>query len=305
MLKQFVSSALAVTLLFGSAAVLHEMSVSNDTVIAASAADKAPAKVKGIKASSIAYTTANLGWKKVTGAKGYRIYVYDSSSKKYKKLTTITKNTTSYKLKNLKQGKTYKYKVRAYKKINGKTVWGKCSDAVTVCTKKKVAYKSYPFIYSVSGTDNEEFAGYRKKIPGLTVINNIKERDEYLKLYKKNFPYGCMGCPREDFEFILTYFYDEEFFKEKSLILTVSVVDGTFPEYMHAHVEHFYLQKVNGKVTAFIESIYREQLPENTTTEILPDVHCHFTDVKKSAIKDVEVFKTTNRQGMIDHPYRQ
>ena len=106
------------------------------TGISASAADYTPAKVTGVKASSITQTAATLKWSKAAKAKGYRIYIYNTKTKKYTKVTTISKNTTtSYKLTGLKADTTYKYKVRAYNKVNGKTIWGTSSAAVTVKTK--------------------------------------------------------------------------------------------------------------------------------------------------------------------------
>ena len=105
-----------------------------DTAITASAADYVPAQVKGLTYKR-SYTTATISWDKVSGAKGYRVYVYNTATKKYKRVTTISKNsTTSYQIKGLKAGTTYKYKVRAYKKVNGKTYWGK-SGAISVTTK--------------------------------------------------------------------------------------------------------------------------------------------------------------------------
>jgi len=70
---------------------------------------------------------ATLSWKKVTGASGYQVYKYNATTKKYEKLKT----TSSTILKDTKQktGSTVKYKVRAYKKVNGTTVFGAFSTA--------------------------------------------------------------------------------------------------------------------------------------------------------------------------------
>ena len=71
-------------------------------------------------------------------AVGYRIYVKEPGSKKYKKLTTIKKNAdgdTKYTFEASKTG-TYKFKVKAYKKVKKKTVWSKYSDVVAIKIKK-------------------------------------------------------------------------------------------------------------------------------------------------------------------------
>ena len=71
-------------------------------------------------------------------AVGYRIYVKAPGSKKYKKLTTVKKNAdghTTYDYEASKAG-TYKFKVKAYKKVKKKTVWSKYSDVVAIKIKK-------------------------------------------------------------------------------------------------------------------------------------------------------------------------
>ncbi len=91
-----------------------------------------PAKVTGIKASQTA-NKITLSWNKVTGAVGYRIYKYNTKTKKYSKLADTSK--LSFTQKNLKAGTTYKYKIRAYGK-SGKTIyWGAYSSAFTTTTK--------------------------------------------------------------------------------------------------------------------------------------------------------------------------
>ncbi len=68
-----------------------------------------------------------LSWKKVKNADGYKIYM-KSGNGEYKAVKTITNGkTVNYKKKNLKKGKTYYFKVRAYCKVNGKKVYGSYS----------------------------------------------------------------------------------------------------------------------------------------------------------------------------------
>ncbi len=63
-------------------------------------------------------------WKKVSKAKGYRIYRATKKNGTYKKVKTITKgSTTSWKSTKLTAGKTYYYKMKAYKYSGGKTIW--------------------------------------------------------------------------------------------------------------------------------------------------------------------------------------
>ena len=77
-------------------------------------------------------TSITLSWNKVTGADGYRVYVYNTSTKKYDKLKDV-KNPT-LKVTSLKAGTAYKYKIKAYKKDDG-AIYGAASDAFETCTK--------------------------------------------------------------------------------------------------------------------------------------------------------------------------
>ncbi|MEG0829431.1 MAG: fibronectin type III domain-containing protein [Anaerovoracaceae bacterium] len=75
-------------------------------------------------------TNLVISWKKVSGANGYVLYKSTSKNGKYGKKKTVTSGTTlKYKDTKLKKGKTYYYKIRAYKKANGKTVYGSLSSA--------------------------------------------------------------------------------------------------------------------------------------------------------------------------------
>ena len=74
--------------------------------------------VTGFKASSTSANAVKLTWKKSSGANGYVVYRYNTSTKKYGRIAKITSNT--YTDKKLKSGTSYKYAVRAYKTVNGK-----------------------------------------------------------------------------------------------------------------------------------------------------------------------------------------
>jgi len=93
-------------------------------------APKATSKITATQTT----TTITLKWTKVTGADGYRVYKYNSKTKKYEKLKDVTKNTL--KISKLKAGTAYKYKVRAYTKDDG-TIWGDYSKVFETATKCK------------------------------------------------------------------------------------------------------------------------------------------------------------------------
>ncbi len=93
----------------------------------------APETVKRFSASSQKTTSLKLSWSKSKGADGYSIYIYDNAKKKWKKLETTS--SLKYTVKNLEPGSMYEFKIKAYRKINGKTVWGNFSDSIATDTK--------------------------------------------------------------------------------------------------------------------------------------------------------------------------
>lgn len=102
-------------------------------VVSAKPVPKAPTRVKAKKTSK---TSIRVSWKKVSKANGYKVYRATSQTGKYKNVKTIKKgSTTKYTNKKLKKNKTYYYKVRAYQKVKGKTVYGTYSKVVKARTK--------------------------------------------------------------------------------------------------------------------------------------------------------------------------
>ena len=91
-----------------------------------------PGKTSSVSASQ-STSSIKLTWKKVTGADGYRVYQYNSKTGKYKTLKTLT--GTTYTVKNLKAGTSYKFAVKAYTKDSGETLWAASSKTITTCTK--------------------------------------------------------------------------------------------------------------------------------------------------------------------------
>ena len=78
-----------------------------------------------------------VNWKKINGASGYEVYRSTKKNGKYAAVKTINKGKkVTFTNKNLKKGKTYYYKIKAYKKVNGKKVLGQFSAVKSVKIKK-------------------------------------------------------------------------------------------------------------------------------------------------------------------------
>ena len=91
-----------------------------------------------ITSKSATSSSVTLKWSKVEDADGYRVYVYKNNKWTYYKGI----KTESYTVKSLEDATNYKFKVKAFFKEDGKTIWGTYSDEVTVRTDGKKV-KSY------------------------------------------------------------------------------------------------------------------------------------------------------------------
>lgn len=91
-----------------------------------------PEKVTKVKQKNIKETSYTLYWSKTEGATGYRVYQYNSQTKKW----VILKNTskTYFKVSGLDLGSSHKYIVRAYAKSDGKTYLSDKSATYTFST---------------------------------------------------------------------------------------------------------------------------------------------------------------------------
>jgi len=90
-----------------------------------------------VKAAAAGKKSAKISWKKVSGASGYEVYRATSKGGKYGKVTDIRKGAAvSYTNTKLTAKKTYYYKVRAYRTVSGKKVYGAYSGVKSVTVKK-------------------------------------------------------------------------------------------------------------------------------------------------------------------------
>ncbi len=96
-------------------------------------------KVNKVTVSKVSAVSVTLKWSKVSGVTGYRVYRYNSSKKKYVSVGKTKK--LKFTDDSLTGGKTYKYKVRAYKTKNGKTTYGAYSSVVKAVTNPRQAKK--------------------------------------------------------------------------------------------------------------------------------------------------------------------
>ena len=77
---------------------------------------------------------ATIQWNKVSGAKGYKIYMATSKNGEYKWIKNV--KTTQYTKSKLKKNKKYYFKIRTYRIVNGKKVYSSYSYVKSIKIKK-------------------------------------------------------------------------------------------------------------------------------------------------------------------------
>lgn len=76
---------------------------------------------------------ATVKWSRVSGASGYQVVRSLKKSSGFKTAKTVTSGSRTYYVnKKLKKGKTYYFKVRAYRKVSGKKIYGSYSTVKAV-----------------------------------------------------------------------------------------------------------------------------------------------------------------------------
>lgn len=89
----------------------------------------APAKPTLSSVSRAGSGKLKLTWKKVSGASGYQIYRSIHKNSGYRKIKTISgKSAPVYTDRGLRKGRRYYYKIRAYRKTDTRTYYGKFSS---------------------------------------------------------------------------------------------------------------------------------------------------------------------------------
>ncbi len=110
--------------------------------------------------------STTLSWNKITGAKGYKVYSYNTETKKYKALKTLS--GTTYTIENLESAKDYVFTVRAYGKASGETVWG-----------------SHSFVNTATAPDTVKLLSVSSKSAGKATLSWSKTAADGYEIYMK------------------------------------------------------------------------------------------------------------------------
>lgn len=150
----------------------------------ANAAKISVGKVKGVKVTSQDTSSIKITWSKVSKATGYRVYVYNSSKKKYEYYGKTTSRSMT--IKKLKSAQEYKIKIRGYRTVKKKNYYGSYSSVLTTTTKPTQVKN----LKARSQTDNSITLSWSKvsRATGYRVYiyNSSKKKYEYYGAAKTN-----------------------------------------------------------------------------------------------------------------------
>jgi len=130
---------------------------------------KTPAKVSSLKETSASTTSISLSWKKAKNCTGYEVYTSTKKGSGFKKVKTISKNSTvTYTMKKasgkkLAANKSYYVKVRAINKSGGTVKYGKYSSVLKVYTSPAKTSS-----FKCSDYDSTSISLEWKKVKGAT-----------------------------------------------------------------------------------------------------------------------------------------
>ena len=130
------TAAILATMMIGTGMyvpTLDHYNLFSQTSVTAEAASVG--KPTGLKSKTLSNSKIKLTWKKVRSASGYTVYMRENG--KYKKVANCKSNT--YTVKKLPNASRKYFKVRAYKTVKGKKVYGAYSASWNTATNPQAA----------------------------------------------------------------------------------------------------------------------------------------------------------------------
>lgn len=137
-----------------------------------------PDEVKNLSIKSSS-KNATLTWSKVSGADGYRVYKYNTKTKKWEKVANVKANSATVSVSS-KGGE--KFKVKAYTYLNGKYYYSD-SSAVVINGLDAIGYEKAKSIAlenaKVKSSNVREYEAQLKKVKGVYVYEIEFEAGKY------------------------------------------------------------------------------------------------------------------------------
>ena len=162
-----------------------------------SAQAKSPLGKTTLKQTKYNGSKVTLKWSKVNSSSGYKIYRATSQNGKYKKIATVSSKKTSYTDKKISQGKAYYYKIRAFKKKNGKELYGQYSDIKVAVTGTRTQQINKVKLSPDKDFKTSSFNKYYKKYQ--KIINKVSNsKDSTYKKVKAMYKYLVQNLYHKD-----------------------------------------------------------------------------------------------------------
>ena len=132
--------------------------------------------ITGKIAASQTTNAVKLTWYKVPGATGYRVFLYNTKTKKYVAVATTTKNTVT--LTKLQPGTDYTYAVKAYSTVGGKVYWSAGYKTIATATKPNT-----PTLKAVAGSKRATLSWTKQKgADGYVIYMATSKNGKYTKI---------------------------------------------------------------------------------------------------------------------------
>ena len=131
-----------------------------------------------IKTATLSSGKVTLTWNNVSGESGYEIYYSTSKNGTYKKMASVAANKTSYTTSKLTAGKTYYFKVRAYKTVGDSKIYSAFSDVKSV---------NIPVVYYITKT------GKKYHVDGCRSLSQSKIQISYSNAVARGYK-PCNSC---------------------------------------------------------------------------------------------------------------
>lgn len=165
-----------------------------------------PKNVKVVKKSN---TSVTVKWSKAAGASGYQISM-STSAKKTKTKCFVDNASTLSKILSAKVGKTYYYKVRAYKTVGSKKVYGPWSAVKSYKIKKTKAKKTEKTKQNTEKQKTNTKSDWYSRMYQFVELDAYKNGASWGATKKPLISsYGCKGCRAYAADFV-AYVYGKK-----------------------------------------------------------------------------------------------
>lgn len=207
------------------------------------AAISKPGQVTGISLARTSGTAVKLSWDEVSEAQGYAVFMKtNKGGYQLIKTTKVTKLNKS----GLVIGNSYCFKVRAYKKVRGKKVYGEYSDVV----KKKMTNYEYlvEAMEPYASSDIRTYEGINSlDLYGNEYYYSISNHELWLHLVGYA-SYNLKG-QYSKIEFSYCSFHEEDegkavIYADDEMVQTITMNPNTLPKKMSIDVEDVYILKL-------------------------------------------------------------